>query len=96
MNALFMVEKCSDPVTLPGPDLRNVKHKDNEDDIDEDDSDEYSDEDSQDLYNTISFQPKKPQVQARGNRGGLKTWEHYIAIEEVTWDYAPHLKHTDR
>lgn len=91
MNALFMVEKCSDPVTLPGPDLRNVKHKDNEDDIDE-----YSDEDGEDLFNTISFQPKKPQVQARGNRGDFQTWEHYIAIEEVTWDYAPHLKHTDR
>uniref|UniRef100_A0A8C4GQ25 Coagulation factor VIII, procoagulant component n=1 Tax=Dicentrarchus labrax TaxID=13489 RepID=A0A8C4GQ25_DICLA len=84
MNALFTVEKCSDPDSLPGPDLRNAKEEEN--------SDDYSDN----AFNTISFQPWKPQVQARASRGQQsKTWEHYIAAEEVTWDYAPHLKPTD-
>ncbi|XP_038555621.1 coagulation factor VIII isoform X3 [Micropterus salmoides] len=93
MNALFTVRKCLDPVILPGPDLRNVKHKDDGDG--DGDSEEYSDEDDN-LFNTISFEPKKPQVQARASRGEQPvTWEHYIAAEEVTWDYAPHLKPTD-
>ncbi len=91
MNALFAVEKCLDPV-LPGPDLRNVKHEN-----DGDNSEDYSDEDFEDLFNTINFQPRKPQVQARSSGGERpETWEHYIAVEEVTWDYAPHLKPTDR
>lgn len=91
---MFTVRKCLDPVILPGPDLRNVKHKDDGDG--DGDSEEYSDEDDN-LFNTISFEPKKPQVQARASRGEQPvTWEHYIAAEEVTWDYAPHLKPTDR
>ncbi|XP_070819516.1 coagulation factor VIII [Chaetodon trifascialis] len=91
MNALFMVEKCPDKVNLPGPDLHNVKHTDNDDYSEED-----SDEDDEDLFNTISFEPRKPQMQVRASRGEqVKTWEYYIAVEEVTWDYAPHLKLTD-
>lgn len=87
MNALFRVEKCPEAVALLKTDLHNAKYKDNED----------YDEDGEDLFNIISVQPKKPQVQARANRGGqFKTWKHYIAIEEVTWDYTPHLEHTDR
>ncbi|XP_068181094.1 coagulation factor VIII isoform X2 [Antennarius striatus] len=94
MNAIFTVEKCPDPVLIPGPDLRNVKH--NDEDYGNDYSDDYSYELSEDLFNTINYQPKKPLFQARGSRGDqFKTWEHYIAIEEVTWDYAPHLKPTD-
>ncbi|XP_029298113.1 LOW QUALITY PROTEIN: coagulation factor VIII [Cottoperca gobio] len=85
MNAFFTVEDCPAPVTLPGPDLRNVKHIEGTDD--------YSDTD---LFNTIQFQPKKPQVHARASGGQLSmTWQHYIAVEEVVWDYAPHLKPTD-
>lgn len=69
------------------PDRRNVKHNDYDD----------SDDDIEDLFNTISFQPKRPQVQARASGGQTpKTWEHYIAVEEDTWDYAPHLKPADR
>ncbi|XP_029135416.2 coagulation factor VIII isoform X1 [Labrus bergylta] len=89
MNALFMVEKCPEPAVLPGPDLRNAKYNDGDP----------SDEDGDDLgggslFNTISFQ--KPQVQARTNRGEQsRTWQHYIAVEEVTWDYAGHLTPTD-
>lgn len=86
MNALFTVEKCPEPVKLPGPDLRNVKHG----------SDEYSYEDGN-LFNIISIQPKKQKLQARASRGQLpKTWEHFIAVEEITWDYTRHLKPTDR
>lgn len=96
MNAYFTVEKCPEP--LPGPDLRNVKHKyygDSSEEYFEDDNYDDSD-DGGNLFNTISFQPRKPKVQARASRGQPPiTWEHYIAIEEVTWDYAPHLKPTD-
>uniref|UniRef100_H3DHA1 Coagulation factor VIII, procoagulant component n=1 Tax=Tetraodon nigroviridis TaxID=99883 RepID=H3DHA1_TETNG len=53
MSALFLVEKCPDPV------------------------------------------PKQQKLQARASRGRSQVWEHYIAIEEITWDYAPHLKPTD-
>ncbi|KAM7417567.1 hypothetical protein PAMA_017283 [Pampus argenteus] len=86
MNAFFTVENCPDADALPGPDLRNVKPNDYSD----------SEEDTEDLFNTISFQHIKPQVQARASSGRRsKTWEYYIAAEEVTWDYAPHLKPTD-
>lgn len=86
MSALFLVEKCPDPVVPPGPDRRNVKHISNE---------EYDyNYDGEDAFSIISFQPK---LQARASRGGKsQIWEHYIAIEEITWDYAPHLKPTDR
>jgi len=91
MNALFTVEKCPEPVKLPGPDLRNVKHQDYGDG-----SDDNSYEDGN-WFNTISIQPKKPKLQARASRGQLpKTWEHFIAIEEIPWDYTRHLKPTDR
>ncbi|KAM9356695.1 coagulation factor VIII [Symphorus nematophorus] len=80
MNAWFVVEKCPDPVIRPRPDLRKVKNN----------SEDYSNE--EDLFNTISFKPREI-VQARSNRGHFK--EHYIAIEEVIWDYTPHLKPTD-
>lgn len=81
MNALFVVEKCPDPI-----DMRNVK--------DEEDSDDYLDDS---LFNTVSFQPTNPKFQARASRGQRdNTWEHFIAVEEVTWDYAHKLKPTDR
>ncbi|KAK5925006.1 hypothetical protein CgunFtcFv8_017569 [Champsocephalus gunnari] len=90
MNALFTVEKCPEPVKLPGPDLRKVKHQDYGDG-----SDDYSYEDGN-LFNTISIQPKKQKLQARASRGQLpKIWEHFIAVEEITWDYTRHLKPTD-
>lgn len=86
MSASFLVEKCPDPVILPGPDMRNVKHGHNEDY-------DYG-YDGEDAFNVITFQPK---LQARASGGGkFQVWEHYIAIEEISWDYAPHLKPTDR
>lgn len=90
MEASFTVERCAEPVLPPGPDQRNVQHSDS------DENSYYNYEDTDYWFNTISFQPKRPQVQARASRGEqTKIWRHYIAIEEVTWDYAPHLKQTD-
>lgn len=89
MSAVFQVEKCPDPVVLPGPEMRNVKQS-NDEDYD------YN-YDGEDAFNVISFQPKRPKLQARASRGAkFQVWEHYIAIEELTWDYGPHLKPTDR
>ncbi|XP_019936674.2 coagulation factor VIII isoform X1 [Paralichthys olivaceus] len=85
MNALFTVEKCPEPVRPP--DLRKVKHEDYSDGEDDEDGN---------MFNTINFSSKRQQVQVRSS-GGQKsiTWKHYIAAEEVTWDYAPHLEPTD-
>lgn len=89
MEASFTVERCPNP---PGPDQRNAKHSES-DEYPYDYSYEYGD----DFFNTINFQSKKPRFQARASRGEqVEIWRHYIAIEEVTWDYAPHLKHSDR
>ncbi|KAM9740952.1 coagulation factor VIII [Menidia menidia] len=89
MNALFTVEKCPEPVPVPRPNLRQV--------IDEDYSKEEPQEDDYDYkFNTINVIPQKPYFQARSSRGQQpKTWTHFIAAEEVTWNYAPHLKPTD-
>ncbi|MEQ2224051.1 hypothetical protein ILYODFUR_003489 [Ilyodon furcidens] len=88
MNALFSVEKCPDPVTK---ELRNVKHDDNSKE-----GEEGSDEDHDFMFNTVHFLPKTPQVQARSSGGQpFNTWTHFLAAEEVDWNYAPHLKPTD-
>lgn len=89
MNALFTVMKCPDPVTK---DLRKVKHNDDGTDGEDD-----SEEDFNYMFNMIQILPKRPQVQVRSS-GGLSSnrWYHFIAAEEVTWNYAPHLKPTDR
>lgn len=80
MNAFFTVDNCPDPIIV-----RNVKQ------------DDYSYEDYEDTFNTINFQANKPQIHVRSNRGQQSnTWEHFIAAEEITWDYAPHLNPTDR
>lgn len=89
MSALFLVEKCPDPVVLPGPEMRNAKHSEDEDY-------DYN-YDGEDTFNVISFKPKEPKLQARASRGAkFQVWEHFIAIEEITWDYTPHLASTDR
>ncbi|KAM4585597.1 venom prothrombin activator oscutarin-C non-catalytic subunit [Fundulus diaphanus] len=86
MNAMFRVEKCPDPVTK---ELRNVKHGGK-------DGEEGSEEDFDYMFNTIQLLPKQQQVQARSSGGQhSNTWTHFIAAEEVSWNYAPHLKPTD-
>ena len=82
MNAMFTVEKC------PEPGIRNVNRNDYS---------ANSEDDYEYMFNTVNFQPKKPLVQARSSRGQMpQTWVHFIAAEEVIWNYAPHLKSTDR
>lgn len=89
---MFTVEKCPEPVLLPGPDMRNAKPRDGDDD---DDDDDYN-YDWEGTFNVIEFQPK-PKLKPRASRGAkFQVWEHYIAIEELTWDYTPHLSSTDR
>ncbi|KAM4555108.1 coagulation factor VIII [Odontesthes bonariensis] len=91
MNAFVTVEKCPEPVPVPRPDLRQVKHEDYNQD-----SQGGGDEDYDYMFNTINIQPKKPQFQVRSSGGQQSnTWTHFIAAEEVTWDYAPHLKPMD-
>lgn len=80
MTAAFMVEKCPEEVL---PERRNAKYKDYDED--------YNYEDD---FEIVDFGATKPKVQARG-AGAPKTWHHFIAAEEITWNYAPHLKHTD-
>uniref|UniRef100_A0A667WTU7 Coagulation factor VIII, procoagulant component n=1 Tax=Myripristis murdjan TaxID=586833 RepID=A0A667WTU7_9TELE len=89
MSAFFTVEDCPEPVSLPGPDLRKVKHYE--------DYSEYGEEYPDDgVFEIVNMQPKRPRAQIRASRGQQsKTWVHYIAAEEITWDYAPHLKPTD-
>ncbi|CAL9706975.1 unnamed protein product [Knipowitschia caucasica] len=84
MNAFFTVEKCPDLVL---PEQRNAKYTD---------SDNYDYAYDQDSFNVINMEPYKPKVQARASGGfSPKTWHHFIAAEEIIWNYAPHLKHTD-
>ncbi|KAJ3587510.1 hypothetical protein NHX12_011107 [Muraenolepis orangiensis] len=74
------VFSVEDCPSAPGPVLRHVKYQ----------YDDYYDP----MFNSLEFTPQKPQVRAsRGRRS--TTWTHYIAAEEVTWNYAPHLQPTD-
>lgn len=53
--------------------------------------DEEEDEDDSDyLFNTIYFKPRA----GSGQKSNIR--RHFIAAEEVIWDYTPHLKPTDR
>ncbi|XP_051922357.1 coagulation factor VIII isoform X2 [Hippocampus zosterae] len=68
----------------PGPELRNVK---------EEDYDEYEES----YFNTINLQPMRPRAQGGTSRSQqTKIWKHYIAAEELMWDYAPHLTNQNR
>ncbi|KAG7464564.1 hypothetical protein MATL_G00166880 [Megalops atlanticus] len=46
-----------------------------------------------DLVTTIDV---KPVPGVRSVKLGPKVWKHYIAIEEIAWDYAPELSERDR
>lgn len=67
----------------PEPDVRHVKL----------DSEEMSHEDYASMFNTVNLLPP---FQVRSSREQSKTWKHFIAAEEILWDYTPHLKPTDR
>ncbi|XP_071255402.1 coagulation factor VIII-like isoform X1 [Salvelinus alpinus] len=85
MSAVFKVEDCPEPVTVPGPDVRRVQQSENEEDY------EYGD----DMFETFVFKPGKGQAVGRSRGGKNKIWVHYIAAEEIIWDYAPHLSQGD-
>ncbi|KAG7282039.1 hypothetical protein CRUP_020144 [Coryphaenoides rupestris] len=86
MSAMFTVKYCP-----PAPDLmRDYQYDDY---IAEVNGEEAFDGR---MFNTLDFKPQKPQPQVRASRGHRSsTWKHYIAAEEVTWNYAPHLQPTD-
>ncbi|XP_056456329.1 coagulation factor VIII [Gadus chalcogrammus] len=84
MNAVFSVEDCP---AARGPTLYHVKHQN---------YDDYSDYDNA-MFNSVDFQAQKPGPQIRASRGRRSSIRmHFIAAEEVTWNYASHLKPTDR
>uniref|UniRef100_A0A4W5RVL4 F5/8 type C domain-containing protein n=1 Tax=Hucho hucho TaxID=62062 RepID=A0A4W5RVL4_9TELE len=82
MSAVFKVEDCPEPVTVPGPDVRRVQQSEDKEDY------EYGD----DMFETFVFKPGKGQAVGRSRGGKNKIWVHYIAAEEIIWDYAPHLR----
>lgn len=84
MKAVFTVEKCPEVVL---PERRNAKYNDDDD---------YNYQYDNSIFEVVNFEPKKPKVQVRAAGGQVpKTWHHFIAAEEFTWNYAPHLKPTD-
>ncbi|XP_064875162.1 coagulation factor VIII-like [Oncorhynchus nerka] len=85
MSAFFKVEDCPEPVTVPGPDVRQVQQSEDKEDY------EYGD----DMFETFVFKPGKDQAVGRSRGGKIKIWVHYIAAEEIIWDYAPHLSQGD-
>ncbi|XP_052370220.1 coagulation factor VIII isoform X2 [Oncorhynchus keta] len=85
MSAFFKVEDCPEPVTVPGPDVRQVQQSEDKEDY------EYGD----DMFETFVFKPGKYQAVGRSRGGKIKIWVHYIAAEEIIWDYAPHLSQGD-
>ncbi|XP_055783538.1 coagulation factor VIII-like isoform X2 [Salvelinus fontinalis] len=85
MSAVFKVEDCPEPVTVPGPDVRRVQQSEDKEDY------EYGD----DMFETFVFKPGKGQAVGRSRGGENKIWVHYIAAEEIIWDYAPHLSQGD-
>ncbi|XP_042159228.1 coagulation factor VIII [Oncorhynchus tshawytscha] len=85
MSAFFKVEDCPEPVTVPSPDVRQVQQSEDKEDY------EYGD----DMFETFVFKPGKDQAVGRSRGGKIKIWVHYIAAEEIIWDYAPHLSQGD-
>ncbi|XP_073676198.1 coagulation factor VIII-like [Garra rufa] len=76
MNAFFTVDDCPDPVVAPIPDKRNV--------IREDDKEE--DEDN--MFSIVFKQGGPVSVLRSSAKGRPKVWVHYIAAEEMDWDYS--------
>lgn len=76
MNAFFTVDNCPEPVAVPIPDKRYVKNSDD-------------DEEDEDNMISIVFKQGSPVSVLRSSaRGSPKVWVHYIAAEEMDWDYS--------
>ncbi|XP_063045565.1 coagulation factor VIII [Engraulis encrasicolus] len=83
MSANFTIKNCAAPIT---PEQRNVKGEEVKVD---DDFDSF-------LGNIVFQGGDMASVLRSANRGrGSTHWVHYIAAEEVTWDYAPSLEQGD-
>uniref|UniRef100_A0A6Q2XRP7 F5/8 type C domain-containing protein n=1 Tax=Esox lucius TaxID=8010 RepID=A0A6Q2XRP7_ESOLU len=82
MSAIFEVQDCPEPVTVPKPDVRHVQQS------------EFDEDYGEELFDTIVFTPEKATGRSRGGKN--KVWVHFIAAEEITWDYTPHITQEDR
>lgn len=76
MNAFFTVDNCPDPVAVPIPDKRNVKHSDDDE------------EDEDNMFSIVFKQGSPVSVLRSSAKGRPKVWVHYIAAEEMDWDYS--------
>lgn len=76
MNAFFTVDNCPDPVVAPIPDKRNVIRE-------EDDE-----EDEDNMFSIVFKQGGPISVLRSSAKGRPKVWVHYIAAEEMDWDFS--------
>uniref|UniRef100_A0A671RSY3 Coagulation factor VIII-like n=1 Tax=Sinocyclocheilus anshuiensis TaxID=1608454 RepID=A0A671RSY3_9TELE len=77
MNAFFTVDNCPEPVVAPIPDKRNVIRDDDEEEEDEDN-----------MISIVFKQGGPVSVLRSSAKGRPKVWVHYIAAEEMDWDYS--------
>lgn len=77
MNAFFTVDNCPDPAVAPIPDKRNVIRDDDEEEEDEDN-----------MFSIVFKQGGPVSVLRSSAKGRPKVWVHYIAAEEMDWDYS--------
>ncbi|XP_016397886.1 coagulation factor VIII-like [Sinocyclocheilus rhinocerous] len=77
MNAFFTVDNCPEPVVAPIPDKRNVIRDDEEEEEDEDN-----------MISIVFKQGGPVSVLRSSAKGRPKVWVHYIAAEEMDWDYS--------
>uniref|UniRef100_A0A672RUL8 Coagulation factor VIII-like n=1 Tax=Sinocyclocheilus grahami TaxID=75366 RepID=A0A672RUL8_SINGR len=78
MNAFFTVDNCPEPVVAPIPDKRNVIHA----------GDEEEEEDEDNTFSIVFKQGGPVSVLRSSAKGRPKVWVHYIAAEEMDWDYS--------
>ncbi|XP_067314180.1 coagulation factor VIII [Pseudorasbora parva] len=78
MNAFFTVDNCLEPVPVPIPEKRTVKH---DDDVDEED-------DENNMFSIVYKQGGPVSILRSSAKGRPKVWVHYIAAEEMDWDYS--------
>lgn len=75
MNAFFTVDNCPEPVAVPIPDKRNIKHSEDDDD-------------DEDMFSIVFKQGSPVSVLRSSAMGRPKVSVHYIAAEEMDWDYS--------
>ncbi|XP_048043912.1 coagulation factor VIII [Megalobrama amblycephala] len=76
MNAFFTVDNCPEPVAVPIPDKRYVKHSDD------------NEEDEDNMFSIVFKQGSPISLLRSSAKGRPKVWVHYIAAEEMDWDYS--------